>query len=231
MLRLDVPEKTITERRKNNKGLTMKNKLYVTEIGKTAMNCCLILLIQTLVAPIVVRAEQTNSQDVISQLDKIEKLTDQERATILQDNGKRLHHIQEILLSELASRDDESKCFAVYLLGEYRFPQAADRLAKIITLKAKVRENSREWFWDINPVVEALIKIGNPSIPAVVRNLAESDNADVRSLSLKVLCRIDGDKDIVQLRLQKAIAAQKDSNKKARLQAALKALADSAFEK
>ena len=209
----------------------MKNKLYVTEIGKTAMNCCLILLIQTLVAPIVVRAEQTNSQDVISQLDKIEKLTDQERATILQDNGKRLHHIQEILLSELASRDDESKCFAVYLLGEYRFPQAADRLAKIITLKAKVRENSREWFWDINPVVEALIKIGNPSIPAVVRNLAESDNADVRSLSLKVLCRIDGDKDIVQLRLQKAIAAQKDSNKKARLQAALKALADSAFEK
>jgi hypothetical protein len=48
---------------------------------------------------------------------------------------------------------------------------------------------------------------------------------------LKVLYRIDGDKDIVQLRLLKAIAAQKDSNKKARLQAALKSLAKTQFDK
>ena len=75
-----------------------------------------------------------------------------------------------------------------------------------------------------HPAVEALIKIGNPSIPAVIRNLAESDDAKVRELSLKVLKSIDGDKDISQLRLQKAFKAETASQKQARLQAALKDL-------
>jgi len=40
-----------------------------------------------------------------------------------------------------------------------------------------------------NPAMQALIKIGNPSIPAVIRNLAESDDPKVRELSLQVLAR------------------------------------------
>jgi len=74
--------------------------------------------------------------------------------------------------------------------------------------------------------VDALIKIGNPSIPAMMRNLAESDDAKARELSLQVLTRIDGDKDISQLRLQKTLKAETDSTKQTRLQAALKSLAE-----
>ena len=74
--------------------------------------------------------------------------------------------------------------------------------------------------------MHALIKIGNPSIPAVIRNLAESDDAKVRELSLTALYHIDGDKDITQLRLQKALKAEKDLQKQARLQAALKSLSE-----
>jgi HEAT repeat protein len=74
--------------------------------------------------------------------------------------------------------------------------------------------------------MKALIKIGTPAIPAVIKNLAESNDAEVRKLSLEVLCRIEGDNDIVQLRLQKALAAEKDLQRQARLQAALKALAE-----
>jgi hypothetical protein len=82
-----------------------------------------------------------------------------------------------------------------------------------------------------HPAMEALIMIGNPSIPAMIRHLEESDDIQVRDLSLKVLYRIEGDKDIVQLRLQKALAVQKDSHKQARLQLALKAIGGASFGK
>ncbi len=52
-----------------------------------------------------------------------------------------------------------------------------------------------------------------------------------RRVSLQVLTRIDGDKDISRLRLQKALNAQKDSQKQARLQMALKTLGETQFDK
>jgi len=159
-----------------------------------------------------------------------------------QSVSAQFHGSQEQLATNLvavlngAKSRNFSKCAAAYYLGELHFTDAVETLNSSIVLR--LDENQIPIFSLvkidpslINPSVEALVKIGNPSIPAVIRNLAESDDAKVRELSLKVLYRIDGDKDIVQLRLQKAIAAQKDSNKKARLQVALKALADSSFEK
>jgi HEAT repeat protein len=77
----------------------------------------------------------------------------------------------------------------------------------------------------------ALVAIGTPSIPAVIRNLENSDDAKVRQPSLNVLVRIEGDKDVVQLRLQKALDAQSDTTKKARLQLALKSLTESPSNK
>ncbi|MGH7976622.1 MAG: hypothetical protein ACREC8_08160, partial [Limisphaerales bacterium] len=79
--------------------------------------------------------------------------------------------------------------------------------------------------------VDALVKIGTASIPAMIRNLEESDDSAVRILSLRVIYRIEGDKDIVQLRLQKALKVEKDSRKQARLASALKALAETSFGK
>ena len=71
------------------------------------------------------------------------------------------------------------------------------------------------------------MKIGSPAIPPLIQNLEESDDPTVRKLSLFVLCFIDGDKDIVQLRLQKALKAEKDPKKQARIQAAIKSLPES----
>ena len=62
-----------------------------------------------------------------------------------------------------------------------------------------------------------------------IRNLAESEDAKIIELSLEALCRIEGDKDIVGLRLQKALATEKDSQKQARIQSASKALAETSF--
>jgi hypothetical protein len=128
-----------------------------------------------------------------------------------------------------------NQCASAYYLGEIRNPESANALADLISLRLDVSKINLIGLPEIlqkigeYPAMNALIKIGNPSIPAVIRNLAESDDAKVRELSLKILYRIDGDKDIVKLRLQKALAAQKDSQKQARLQSALKALAETSF--
>jgi hypothetical protein len=139
------------------------------------------------------------------------------------------------VIKELINIFKDSKSYpinrsaAAYYLAEMRVPEAVDVLAADITLQFEFvpppgNLNGFRMKWHGYVAMEALIKIGNPSIPAVIRNLAKSDDAKVRELSLQVLTRVDGDKDIVQLRLQKVLKAEKDSQKQARLQVALKSL-------
>ena len=121
-----------------------------------------------------------------------------------------------------ARASDYQKCATAYFLGEMRAPEAVDDLASNIKLcLTNSYPGSTRTYWP--SVTGALIKIGSPSIPALIRNLQESDDAQVRKNSLEVLCYID-DKDIVQLRLQKTIDIQSDATKKARLQAAINSL-------
>ena len=126
-----------------------------------------------------------------------------------------------------------NRCAAAYYLGEIRSSETADVLASDIALQFDKSQIKIKHLIIINipayPVMDALIKIGSPSIPAMIRNLTENDDVQIRNLSLKVLCRIDGDKDIVQLRLQKALAAEKDPEIQARLQTALKMLGEVSF--
>ncbi len=136
-------------------------------------------------------------------------------------------HRQKTIQTLLAIFNDPKsyvfpKCCVAHYLGELRASEAADSLAAQITLMAPLGHHSL--FNEDEPAKTALIRIGIPSIPAVIRNLAASDDARVREFSLYVLQQIDGDKDIVQLRLQKALKAETDSQKQARLQAALKSL-------
>jgi len=192
-----------------------------------------ILLVQMFLIPSVGRTHETNTCDIIGKLERMGNLTENERANLVRTNYNQLRQLREMLVAKFDSGDENEKSYAAYLLGEYRFSQAAKTLAINILWEDKVRPNTErgsEWFWDHYPAMEALIKIGNPSIPAVIRNLAGSDDVKVRELSLKVLYHIEGDKDIVQLRLQKALTAEKDLQKQARLQSALKALAETSFE-
>ena len=197
------------------------------------MSVIAIIGILTLVfmVPINSEAEQVNNQAFFIRLKMLGQLSDKEREALLHDSSQYLQKIQETLLSHLGSTNKDVRCYAAYLLGEYRFPQAATSLSQVIDLKSDVRQNTREWFWDLYPAVEALIKIGNPSISAVIRNLEESDDPKVRELSLKVISYVEKDKDIAQLRLKKALEAQPDSKKKTRLEVAIRAIAASKSEK
>jgi hypothetical protein len=161
-------------------------------------------------------------------------------ASVLSTNNLRLFETtranfageQKRLTADLSSvlKDRRSsnfnKCAAAYYLGELRSGEAVAALAAEITLEFDPSDIPI-WGYPVisgRPAMEALIKIGNPSIPTVSRILADSDDVKVRELSLEVLLRIEGDKDLVQLLLQKAFDSQSDPAKKARLQLAKKSL-------
>jgi len=170
--------------------------------------------------------DPVSHQSFLDQLRTFEKMGDQDREACLDENAQYMLRMKEILLHNLVSTNDGVRFYSAFFLGVYRFPEAASPLASIISV-----EDNMKWrhlpAWGRYPAMSALMRIGNPSIPAVIGNLEESDDAKVRELSLAVLNYIDNDKDITQLRLQKALKAEKDPQKQTRLQAAIKSLPES----
>ncbi len=121
------------------------------------------------------------------------------------------------------------KCAAAFYLGELRvhelrMDEAIDMLADNITLNLGARVQGSFTGLEGPVAYKALIRIGTPAFPSMIRNLAESDEAGVRELSLQAIVQIDNDRDISQLRLQKALKTETDAKKKARLNVALKTL-------
>jgi hypothetical protein len=111
------------------------------------------------------------------------------------------------------------RCFAAYYLGEMRSPEAAGALAPEIALHINLSKYIIKHLPLIAgyPVADALVKIGGPAAPSVMENLKGSDDPAVTDLSLKVLYGIQRDKDVVQLRLTKAIESEQDVARKTRL--------------
>jgi hypothetical protein len=200
---------------------------------KLLKNGCLLALTIVLNSAVSVNAQTTNiieTADILSSirannLDAFDQMRGSMTAERSRFNAELLTVFRDAKLSNL------QRCEAAYYLGDFHVSEAVDPLASDIALQPILLTTEHLTMLHGTIAADALVKIGTPSITAVIRNLEESDNEDIRYLSLKVLYRIDGDKDIVQLRLLKAIAAQKDSNKKARLQAALKSLAKTQFDK
>jgi hypothetical protein len=96
-------------------------------------------------------------------------------------------------------------------------------LADLITLEAEVKQQSKEALWDVHPVAEALIKIGRPSIPAMLENIKAAKGENVTKLSVEVIQYVETPA-IAKMILQDAIAKEKDSAKMKILQDSLKYL-------
>ena len=150
--------------------------------------------------------------------------------------GKEVAHRKKIIQALLKVLNDPNlatndvvKCDAAYHLGEMGAKEAVDSLAAQITIRApQIDPHSGTGFLGNNPAEDALIEIGTPSIPALIRNLTESDDEWVRNYSLEALWVIEGpDKDVARFRLQKALDAETDAAKKARLQLAIKQIVQS----
>ena len=122
----------------------------------------------------------------------------------------------------LRSENQKARFCAAYLLGLYRYPEAVNDLAAKITMENddEVLPQGKEARWDRYPAVEALIRIGKPSVPAMLRNIASSSDQHVRALSGRVIFYVEGEQ-IGRLIVESASAKEDDPVKKKNLETSL----------
>ncbi len=148
------------------------------------------------------------------------RMTIPERESFLTTLDREWQTRKGILITTLGSEDEEACFSSAYLLGLYRYAEAADSLAAVITMENKVIRQQREGRWRRYPAVEALIRIGKPSVPAMLRNLASSSDQHVRALSARVIFGVEGEQ-IGRLIVENAIAKEDDPVKKKNLETSL----------
>jgi len=113
---------------------------------------------------------------------------------------------------------DESRAVAAYVLGEIRAVEAVPVLS---TALADEPFSDVVFRKGINPyyasVVNALVKIGRPSVPAMIENLKTTDNKKVMSDSVMILSQVLGGKQRVLTLVGKLIKNESDQTAKLRL--------------
>jgi len=160
--------------------------------------------------------------------DRMSKL---EREAFLSDLEKERHAILEGLLVGLGSEHEQIRFCSAYLLGHYRFNQAAGSLADVVTMEnPELTRNTREQRWGRYPAVEALIRLGKPSVPPMISNLETSDDEHVRGLSARVIYHVEGP-ELARIVVEMAITKQPDPVKKKRLETALSLLKGGEYKK
>jgi hypothetical protein len=163
-----------------------------------------------------------------------------QEGTVRQEAKSELLAARAKLITDLSGiiRDHDNQLFrtasvksAMLILGEMRAPEAAEVLASYIAFPQKLPPAGRRvvvmrggsaTHW---PAAEALIKIGAPCVPAVVDKLAHTDNSDEGEACLAVLHALR-ERDSVSEALGKAIAQERDTKRRFRLEAGLRLLSE-----
>lgn len=161
-----------------------------------------------------------------SSIPRFASLGKEEQMKVLQQLSRERIDVMGSLISQLEESNPKEANFAIaYLLGFYRMEQSVPHLSKYIALKIEKIERVKALpLYGEYPVVEALIRIGNPAIRQMIKNIESSDDEKVRKLSARVIRYVDGP-EIAKFRLEKTIEKQSDPTKKSRLKAALESMA------
>ena len=114
---------------------------------------------------------------------------------------------------------DETRSAAAYLLGELCAVEAVPVLSQALADPPGPKETSDISRYDA-PVFSALVKIGRPAVPAMIKNLETSDNSTLRKNSMDVLNHVLGGKRRLLELLAKLIERSDDRDVSRRLREA-----------
>ncbi len=136
--------------------------------------------------------------------------------------GKDRLDLQARLFKELgAATKNEKKAVFVYLMGFYRLEETVWTLANIIDLECpQPIIHDALPLLSRYPVVDALIRIGMPSIRAVIGRLEKDNKELVVELGTKVIDGILG-RELGEMAIKQAIDKQTDRDKRKKLEEAL----------
>jgi len=133
-----------------------------------------------------------------------------------------MHARERLLLGRLRYETSERNIMAIaFLLGRYRTPEAAEPLSKYVSLKNPADNTPDGSLIGRHPVVSALIRIGEPSVPFMLKNLEASTDRLVILFSVRVLRYVRG-YESAEVLIKECISGIKDTGQKTRLKVALK---------
>jgi HEAT repeat protein len=199
-------------------------------LGEQTMKIFSIVIIVILIGiGTLVFAEKTTkkkSTENYQLISKMGTLSAEERMSFLNQLTKERLDIQGNLIQLLKnSRSKDVKFAAAFLIGLYRMERSVYSLSRYITLESESEyeytdSSNKLPLWDRYPIVQALIRIGKPAVPEMIRNIQTSDDEKVRQLSARVIRYVEGP-EFGRIVIEKAIERQTDPQKKSKLEAAL----------
>jgi hypothetical protein len=206
---------------------TIINNKY--NLGETIMKSSrfLIFIIMTLMIMHVFAIAGTDMEKKIEgdkeRISKMSELNNDERIALLIELGEDRIDVQNNLIHQFVKSDSEEiKFAAAFLLGFYRMEDSVKELSSYISLENKnIYPDVKRPLWDKYPIVEALIRIGKPSISEMLKNIKTSNNEKVIELSIRVIRYVEGP-EIGRVILEKELAKQTDTQYKNKFEAAIK---------
>ena len=138
---------------------------------------------------------------------------------VASDERKKLANaLSEIFLK---SRNQDSRAYAAYFIGEYQLVGATSALLSNISFKdtkyRTEREGSALWYWGQRPAAEALVKLADAAVPSLLDAITNETEISRRRLLLATLSSIySDDKEVVILILKRPLKVKKPplSNKR-----------------
>jgi hypothetical protein len=164
------------------------------------------------------RAEKSMEDSEIARLlQEVDQSDETTGMSLLSRADEQRHQLLGALVKELdTSSSKKVHIAAVYLIGAHRLDRGVWELIKWIDLDAgERRKQTKEALWDRYPSMEALIRIGKPSVRPAMDLLSREDDALRRYLAVKVIRYVEG-ADIAELILSRAESSESDTHIKRR---------------
>lgn len=161
--------------------------------------------------------------DTIPMISQMTALSPEDRMKCLRKFDPEWAGVQNKMIEQFnASSSKNMKCAIAYLMGLYRMEKCAGVLSSNITLDDDyILPNDSVNLWQQSPIIDALIGIGRPSIPEMIKNIEGNNDPRVRDLSSRVIQSIEG-AEVGRFIIEKAIEKQGDVEKKKNLHETLK---------
>ena len=165
------------------------------------------------------------AQQLTDMMKQLDTLDERSRMELLSQVDEQRGEMLAVLVKHLdTSPSRKVQAAAIYLIGRYRLSDGVNELVRRLDFDSGVRPTrGPEPLYEQYPAVEALITIGQPSIPAVMHVLATDRNDLRRRLAVKVLRYVEGP-DVADFILRNAQAKEMDPARNANLGEALQRL-------
>jgi hypothetical protein len=168
------------------------------------------------------RSNEMIDEQIMNLMKRLDKLEQREQFALLSKVDEQRRELLGVLMKYMGTSSSlDVQAAAAYLIGRHRLSEGVTALMGRIEFDAaSIPTKGPEPLWERYPAMEALITIGRPSVRPAMELLATEDDQTRRELAVKVIRYVEGS-EVAEFILQRELAAELDSVRRARLEGAI----------